>query len=180
MPNTSKSVLKPFIRVTILSTILALVLIYLGINYHWGVKPSSKPSNELVIPEKVKADIAVDKSDISKSNYSPEIIISKNENALLDSMNKEQITEHCANLLSREYKDQITLELATVNCVMSNYQETFQNLKSSDDKIYNDHQKQLLLKKQCIKDHNQKKEYSLIDRELLIGMCVSDRMNSTN
>lgn len=189
MPQSKKSPFTSLIRVTILSAILASLLIYLGINYHWGdyLKPTPKPSTVLLLPEKTD----VEKTDVDNSEtitqtsetknptYNPEIINTNNENPLLDSMNKEQITEHCTNLLSTEIKEPITLELATVNCVMSNYQETFQNSKTVDNDVKRVQHKRLSLKNQCAREYIQSPNHSLIHRELLIGICVSDRLNTT-
>jgi len=182
MPASKKSSFKPFIRVTILSAILALLIIFLGINYHWGdyLKPEPKPSTELSIPEKSYTNETVDKVTSKIVVYNPEIVDSKIDNALLDSMNKEQIAEHCINLLSKNISDEVTLELATVNCVMSNYQETFQNSQSSADELKSAQLKQLKLKRQCTSEYQQINQLSQIDRELLIGICVSDRMNLSN
>lgn len=181
MSQSKSSTFKPFIRVTILSAILALLLIYLGINYHWGdyLKSAPKPSTVLPIPEQTKIIETTDSNDSVVDSYNPEIIDSKG-NALLDSMNKEQITEHCTNLLRKEIKDQITLELATVNCVMSNYQETFQNTITSEDALNSKQKRELVLKRQCRQQLGQPNQYSQVHRELLIGICVSDQMNAAN
>ncbi len=184
MSKSNKSSFKPFVRVTILSAILAGLLIYLGINYHWG--------NYLNIPEKQPSVLALpnqgepDKNDdtstttqLSNVVYDPKIIEAEHSNSLLDSMNKEQITEHCINLLSEEISDSTMLELATVNCVMSNYQETFQNTKTEAE-LKAIQLKRLNLKQQCQRNFVQNTNQSLIHKDLLIGICVSDRLNDPN
>ena len=171
--------LKPFVRVTILSLILALLLIYLGINYHWGkyLKGDEGSTVTLSIPEKAEVD-----PDISNSSkvvtYSPELLQSNSANALLDSMNKEQMTEHCVNLSSKQIKDPLLLEIATVNCVVSNYQETFQNIKKAYAGSKHSPQKERQLRSKCRLQYITNNEYTVIEKELLIGICVSDNLST--
>ena len=90
-------------------------------------------------------------------------------------MNKEQITEHCINLLSQSIKDTLTLELATVNCVVSNFQETFQNINS--EPVKESINKKRVLQEQCRLEYNRSPQYSLLEKQLLIGICISDNLN---
>lgn len=181
MAQSKKSSLRPFVRVTLLSAILAALLIYLGINYHWGdyLKPTPETPVVLAIPEKDNENqlASLNSSLVNPpTQFSPQIVAPNNGNDLLDSMNKEQITEHCTNLLSNEIKEPLTLELATVNCVMSNYQETFQQEATIENTSKASQQNRLILKQQCTNNYAQDSNYSLIHRELLIGICVSDRL----
>lgn len=186
MSRSKISQFKPFLRVTILSMILAFLLIYLGINYHWGdfLKTTPATSSVLPIPEKIESTLTtfdVNQSDSSTEyNFNPEIIDTGKSNSILESMNKEQMAEHCTKLLSKQIIDPLTLELATVNCVMSNFEETYQNSNNLDDKATLVTQKNIELNKQCSADYNQGIKYSAIEKELLIGICVSDRLNSSN
>jgi len=184
MSQSKKSQVKPFVRVTILSIILAFLLIYLGLNYHWGdyLKTEPKPSNVLPIPEKTQSDTETQNglTETSENNFDPKILADKNNHSLLDSMNMDQIKGHCSNLLNKQISDPVTLELATVNCVMSNFQETFQNSEKLDDEIIITLPKEIELTKQCTRQFIQNKQYSLIEKELLIGICISDGMNTAN
>lgn len=172
---------KPFLRITVLSLILAFLLIFLGVKYHWGnqLKIKSDTLVELAIPSQQSSN---QKSDINSSEnnnqFNPEIIKDES-NTLLDSMNKEQIEKHCTNLLSKSFKDPLALELATANCIVSNYQETFQSVNQQNKT----HEIDLLNKKQaisrsCKQQFNQSPQYSNLEKQLLIGICVSDTLSS--
>ena len=123
--------IKPFFRVTLLSLILSFLLIYLGIKYHWieNFKADTNSKIELTIPEQSTTNT----SARNKNTFNPEILQGSTNRSVLESMNKEQIAEQCINLLSENIQDQLSLDLATVNCVMSNYQETIQNNKSDKE-----------------------------------------------
>jgi len=184
MSKSNKSSFKPFVRVTVLSAILASLLIYLGINYHWGnyLKPPPEQSSVLLLPDQNKTnsdDTNVIAAKFPKPDYDPKIIEVDSSNSLIDSMNKAQITEHCVDLLSGEISDESVLELATVNCVMSNFQETFQNTKT-EEVLKALKKKRLNFKKQCNREYRHNPNQPQIHTELLIGICVSDRINSSN
>lgn len=169
---------KPFIRITILSLILTLLLIFLGVKYHWGdhLQTDSDTSIVLSIPDnnhiKTKTTLI---STNNRNLFEPKIIKGNQNNSLLASMNKEQITEHCINLLSKEIKDSLSLELATVNCVVSNYQETFQN--SNTELAIGINNTKSLFQQQCTHLYNKSSQYSILEKKLLIGICTSDRLN---
>ncbi|MEH6455437.1 MAG: hypothetical protein V7749_03890 [Cocleimonas sp.] len=174
--------LKPFIRITLLSLMLASLLIYLGIQYHWGdkLKETPKTSIEISLPDN-KTVITDDVVVINNSNlFNPEIVINNSKDTLLSSMNKEQIAEQCLNLLSKELKEPLTLELATVNCVMSNHQETFQNSKEFNNQLKQEiNNKKQLFSQECKNRLNQTSQYSLLENQLLLGICISDRLNNS-
>ena len=173
---------KPFLRISILSIILTFLMIYLGVKYHWGdhFKKTSPISMELDIP--AQNDAANNNRVVSNNDansFDPKIVQGSSASSLIDSMNKEQINEYCINLLSKELKDTLSLELASVNCVLSNFQETFQN-----SNVQNNHNeveiqnKKSLFKQECDQELTQSKKYTAIEKQLLIGICVSDRLNS--
>ena len=176
--------LKPFIRITILSMILATLLILVGVKYHWGdyLKSNSDSSIKLAIPDEITTNVNIETTVIENSNnYDPEIVKNNTVNKQLSSMNKEQITEQCINLLSRDLKDPLILELATVNCVVSNHQPTFQNSqKLSNELEISLNKKKLLLRKQCNNQYIQNTQYSLLEKKLLVGICISDKLSSNN
>lgn len=174
------SSLKPFVRITILSTILACLLIYLGIKYHWGdhLKTDKPVVIELSIPKKSAQQENTLTTEVKTINTNEFNIIKDGETStLISSMNKEQIAEQCIKLLSRTISDKLALELATVNCVVSNYQETFQDNTITDEQAKIAKSKKTILRKQCQQQYLPQKTYSAIESQLLIGMCVSDRFN---
>ena len=100
------------------------------------------------------------------------------QRSLLDSMNKEQIAEQCLNLLRKEIKDPLILELATVNRVVNNHQETFQNAKELNDDIeLRINKKKQLFNQQCRNKYKQSSQYSILEKQILEGICVSDKLN---
>lgn len=173
---------KPFVRITILSIILTFLLIFLGVKYHWGDHFRAKPpvTIELNIPD--KRDSKKNNNEVVRidlNSFDPDIVQGSSSSSLIDSMNKEQITEHCINFFSKELKDPLTLELATVNCVVSNFQETFQNQNVQDKQFEVEAKtKNLLLKQECAREYIQNTKYTTIEKQLMIGVCVSDRSNS--
>jgi len=165
--------LKPFIRITILSLILAFLLIYLGIKYHWveNFKTGADSSLILDIPKK---DEFINDEIKSSDIYRPKIIKSDSKNNVIDSMNKEQIADECVNLLGKTITKPLDLELATVNCVMSNYQDDFQNNAKTDKALELETKRKIKLKLQCQSQYANTKKYSSLEKQLLIGICVSD------
>ncbi len=162
--------------------ILTSLLIYLGVKYHWGdhLKTVPDKSIELSIPDKKISNIQLENIVKNTSNpFDPEIEKNSTDNALLASMKKEQITEQCINLLSRDLTDSLTLELATVNCVVSNHQETFQNSQKMNNELAEEFKnKKLLFSQQCNEQYNKNSQYSQLEKQLLVGICVSDRLSN--
>ncbi len=167
--------LKPLFRTFLLSIVLALLIVYLGIKYHWSdyLKPR-KPSevSSLEIPPLSHHKMDANSLKLFEvDTFTPEIIPLSEGNDLISSMTKEQVKQHCNALLSRSIKTDEQLSLAVINCVVSNYQEPLQTI---NDESY-------LLKKEkfyqaCKKQFIHNKNYSIIERQLLIGICTSDKV----
>ena len=162
--------------------ILAGLLIFLGIKYHWGdhLTAENSTSVELTIPDAVEPDTdATTKIDSDSNNENYDIV--KNDNSastLISSMNKEQIAEQCIKLLSQTISDDLALELATVNCVVSNYQETFENNTISAEQAEQISKRTANLNEQCQLRLNQQNNFhTTIEYQLLTGICVSDLLN---
>lgn len=173
------SSLKPFLRITLLSTILAGLLIYLGIKYHWGdhLKQSKPDVVELAIPESIGKDEITKATIVEPETFDLGIVKnSDTSSTLLTSMNKEQMAEQCIKILSRTIKDELALELATANCVVSNYQETFQDNKITDEQAKQIEKRKIVFQNQCKQQYSQKNAFNPIESQLLIGICVSDRL----
>ena len=168
---------KPLFRTLVLSLILAFLLVYLGIKYHWTDYFSSEQAikSELKIPHIIDDSVTVEVNELisDEQEFTPEIINRDKTTTIIESMNKEQIAELCTNLLSRNINDDLSLELAVVNCVVSNYQETYQNVPDNE-KIIN--QKNLLSNK-CGFEIDQLENYSMLEKQLLLGICVSDNLS---
>lgn len=171
-------ILKPFIRTVILSTILAALIIYLGIKYHWSdylkANKSNNNTSTLVIPPKEKIfqnQTGKIQSTVEQEVFTPEILPLDNADNLISSMNKEQVTQHCKNLLSKSKIDGDQLSLAIVNCTVSNYQESHQTINDSSNSL-----KRESIYKNCQKKFVQNRQYTNIEKQLLVGICTSDRL----
>lgn len=186
----SMSELKPFIRVSILSCLLALALIALGIKYHWGdylkEKPQASAELKLPIPSdsdndaNTKGSALADQTEVIEGGFSPEIVESTQNESVLDSMTKEQINAACLDLLGNQISDPLMLELASVNCVMSNYEETYQETPERTQSTQQALKNKALIKQQCQSQVDSYSHSSPIHRELLIGICVSDKVNTAS
>jgi len=161
--------------------ILALLIIYLGIKYHWSdyLKPNkSKNISTLEIPA-ISNNIT---SKINKTNFNnhnlieaeifkPEIIHLSQNNDLISSMNKDQVELHCKTLLRKSITNNEQLNLAVINCIVSNYQESLQTI---NDTSYL--KKKEKLRQTCQKQFVDTRNYSNIEKQLIIGICTSDRL----
>ncbi len=170
--------LKPIFRTIVLSMILALLIIYLGIKYHWidylKVDKSNNISS-LEIPPKTdnKNNIpTVNNLTLAPSDeYIPQILSVKKQDNLISSMNKIQVAQNCQSLLSKSIQNSDQLNLAVVNCIVSNYQETHQAFHDSSYL-----QKKEQLREVCQKQLDRNFGYTNIEKQLLIGICTSDRL----
>ena len=154
---------------------------YLGIKYHWGDHFNKKAPiySELEIPQldKSKYDaIEVNHMDKADEVYVPEIVVDDKSVSFVESMNKEQVIVLCKDIFSKTIKGEIQLELAVTNCVVSNYQDSYQNVLTADGAIKRKKLRQIATKK-CSSELNHIKTYSVIEKQLLIGICVSDELS---
>ena len=128
---------KPVFRTAILSLILSLLLVYLGIKYHWGdyINVKSPRYSELQITQldESKSD-AFDANhiDTEDEEYVPEIVVGDKNHSFVESLNKEQIVDLCKNLHRKTIKDELQMDLAVTNCVVSNYQDSYQNVLTGE------------------------------------------------
>jgi len=198
---------KPFIRTIILAGILFFLLVYLGMQYHWGEtlkKSTSKPPQkqlELSIPkaedlveepqdltvpiidvEPLEAEDALSEEENQNDElFEPEIIKNGPTIALIDSMTKDQIAIQCQQLYNQSFNmaDDPSVDLLIGNCVVSNFQEPFEESIKTPQII----QKEQQIKQRAISncryqilqpDNN---GLSGIEKQLLIGICVSNQIN---
>lgn len=190
--------LKPLLRTIILASILFFLLVYLGIKYHWGDAIKKIISNqqtqiELKIPKveepKVNPTIINHKVDEVGEGaglpeniniFQPEIIKNTPATSVVDAMTKDQIALQCQQLYYQVLgmDEDINAELLIGNCVVSNYQEPFENSIKTPQIIQNEQH----LKVKAINTCRQKllrpenESFSGIEIQLLIGVCVSNQM----
>ena len=164
---------KPVARTIVLSTILAFLLMFLGIKYHWGdyLRITQSVSNELLIPDKTENTIIdqVNLISVSQNKFTAEIVKGDRSFHLIEVMNKEQVTVQCMRLLSKTIVDNLLLDLAVANCVVSNYQEIIQDVAQRNSNYSR-------FIKKCNLEFNQQAEYSTLEKQLLVGICVSDNL----
>lgn len=171
--------LKPIFRTIVLSIILASLVIYLGIKYHWSdylkdykssnisslkIPPQTKPINQNTIDVNIKSD--------QEKTFTPDIVQVNQQGNLISSMNKNQVTHHCKSLLGKIIQNTDQLSLAMVNCIVSNYQETLQTINDSSYL-----QNKQIIHKRCQSQFTHDKRYSSIEKQLLVGICTSDRLS---
>ena len=173
--------LKPIFRTILLSVILTLLIIYLGIKYHWSDYLKADKANNispLIIPPISNDNL--NNPQLSHINsletevFKPEIIPLNDplsdKGDMITSMTKDQVELHCKSLLNRSIKNNDQLSLAVVNCIVSNYQEPLQSVYETS----------YLRKKKRLRIACQKQfihaKYSKIEKQLLIGMCISDKI----
>jgi hypothetical protein len=172
--------IKPFLRIIILSLLLFFLLVYLGIKYHWGdhFRNDQVTQSELQLPLAQNAAssnpmVSLPIADNSEA-FIPEIIKGHQSSSLIVSMNKEQIEEQCTNLLSKTNDGNSSLELAVANCVISNFQETYENSSARKSSVGSE--KNLTeVTDICTQKISQLASYSSLEKQLLIGICVSDQ-----
>ena len=197
---------KPFLRTIILASILFFLLVYLGMQYHWGEtlkKSTSKPPQEqlelsipkaedlveepqdLTVPiidvEPLESEDTLSEEDQNNDLFQPEIIKNGPTIALIDSMTKDQIAIQCQQLYNQSFNmaDDPSVDLLIGNCVVSNFQEPFEESIKTPQII----QKEQRIKQRAISncryqilqpDNN---GLSGIEKQLLIGICVSNQIN---
>ena len=170
--------LKPIFRTVLLSMILALLIIYLGIKYHWSdyLKPK-KPNNVSSLEIPPMSNISPNYTNFNVNNstkaetFIPKIIPLNHSNDLISSMNKDQVGIHCQSLLRKSITNNEQLNLAVINCIVSNYQEPLQTI---NDTSYV--RKKEKFRHACQKQFVSNSSFSKIEKQLLIGICTSDRL----
>jgi len=171
--------LKPFIRTIILAAILFFLLVYLGMRYHWIETFQNKTNEiELNIPtqSKVIGEFNNVKVEGSPKDFQPSLIQGQEQeaNAQLAEMTKEQIAERCQQLFRKTAMDKGLIDLAVGDCVVSIFRE-----KTLINSTQN---RQIQLKRQnatqqCQRTINKTQFSNEIERQLLLGICVSDKLN---
>lgn len=158
--------------------ILASLIIYLGIKYHWSdylkADKSSNISSLEIPPISTNSNNKPDfnnKNLLEPETFTPEIIPLAEDNDLISSMNKDQVELHCKSLLSKSIKNSDQLNLAIVNCIVSNYQESLQTI---NDMSYI--QKKEKFGQACQQQFVSNNNYSNLEKQLLVGICISDRL----
>ncbi|MEE9326063.1 MAG: hypothetical protein V3U71_02130 [Cocleimonas sp.] len=177
---------KPVVFTILFAILLFIVLVLLGVKYHWtgfsfksdsGVKTLSIPE------EKLKSTINMPENSlkpvVEADVFTPEILNGNSKvNSLVESMTKQQIKNSCQELMRKVMVNDPTVDLAIINCVVSNFQEVFENNnnqeKSNEEQILELSKQEIDIKEQCIQENMYLEDFSLLQKQLLTGICISD------
>lgn len=166
--------------------------------YHWGTALKNnqlEPTVELDIPKVEKPDLTptnvvvptievdpVIEPTETIDKYQPAIIKNGPAVSLIDAMTKDQIALECQKLYSESFgmADDLNAEILVGNCVVSNYQEPFEesNIKTAQLLQQEQYKKKRIInlcRQQILQPRNN--EFSGLEKQLLIGICVSSKIN---
>ena len=189
--------LTPLIKTIIISSVLFFVLVYLGMKYHWVGFYQDDGKIPLILPNTNKTlgtNINHKNNQVNplfvtgeRKSFQPQIIqITTQKNPAeipqIVDMTKAQVTQNCANLLSKKINDSEILQLAIGNCVISNYRESLiakrpTNQAGSEVKSTKNRQAQIQKNnrvKACNQRINSKNISDSIEKQLLLGICLSE------
>lgn len=182
--------LKPFFKTIIFASFSFLLIVILGMKYHWVslVFDENTKSEELISNEQLSNLVASKKPSIdtlmlsqahAASNeqpviFEPIIIDQKIEFPALKNMTKTQLTEKCRQLFFKLYNHSNQDKIFIGNCVISNFHEVFQETPVEhliDAK--NIETQRIKADEFCRAQQNNKQNLLWIEKELLIGICIS-------
>jgi len=171
--------LKPIIKTLIISTVLFFILVYLGMKYHWVVYLQNKPTNvELAIPEQpfVISKFESIKIEDDLEKIQPSLIQEHGTSALLVNMDKGQIKKSCQQLFRKMAMNNDQIEIAVGDCVVSNFKTSDNNpLQSTQNRQIQTQRRNA--EQQCQQMIAKTYYNSDIEKQLLIGICISSKLN---
>jgi len=126
-------------------------------------------------------DNEADQTNPDGELYQPEIIDNGPTIALIDSMTKDQIALQCQHLYNTSFDmaNDPTVDLLIGNCVVSNYQEPFEETPKTPQMLQQEQRVKQRAISNCQYQILQPDNSSLsnIEKQLLIGICVSNQIN---
>ena len=177
------SIIKPVVKTSLLAALFFLVIVSLGIKYHWveKIRPSEQ-QKEIPIPIVVEENQSVQNGGgaepVKENEFEPEVITDVDYADVLAKMDKTQIQEACTELYTQTEQDPILKELAIGDCVVSNFSDS-ENEQISRSK--NNRQIQTLRKNATLSCWKELQlggsDYSQLEQQLLIGVCVANRLS---
>ncbi len=174
--------LKPFIKTLLISALLFFALVFLGMKYHWiGFFQTKNDKNiELAIPEVAPPpDVANNgvEEEIVEGEFQPEIIVTQESGTLVENMTKEQVEKSCQQLYQAE-SDMTLLELAIGDCVLSNFNDPYQEVNFEGNASSTNNRQKLIQKRNILNKCQQKIDQMAynneVERQLLMGVCASN------
>jgi hypothetical protein len=169
--------IKPIFKTLLLSGLIFILLVALGMKYHWVAFFQSPESEvELSLPQRSIPLITKEKDMVSKLPFQLEIIHSTKQ-PITANMSKQQILEGCLQLYNKlGVSNEAMIDVITGVCVVSNYQETIQNTVTQQRSSGQIQQKQLI-EKSCYQQVEHETQLTPLEKQLLWGVCVSDGLN---
>ena len=180
--------IKPLIKTVLVSSLVFLVIVILGSKYHWAEIIKFKHNEEvnLTFPSEQEEQKStshqintkqIEKLEEIEEKFEPRLMSNVNYSSSVSLMSKEQVSQKCQQLFSDSGMDELLLDLAIGDCVVSNYNETIQEEAESN----NNRQSQTVKKNAeriCTQKLKQKNDsHTVLEQQLLIGICVSDQLN---
>ena len=171
--------MKHLLRTILLSILLFLILIFLGLKYHW-VSYLHTEKVEL----KKTLELPENEQSFSQSNviqveevelFEPEIVEITKDSVPLENMTKAQVIDACGSLYDKTSGDGTLKEIFVGNCVVSNYQESYQEInieQKQDDALHQKKREQA--RRKCLQQQPQTGQFDSLDSLLLIGICISN------
>ena len=129
------------------------------------------------------SDDDMDQSNPDDEAYQPEIIKNGPAIALIDSMTKDQVALQCQHLYNSSFDmaNDPNIELLIGNCVVSNFQEPFEEIPKTPQML----QQEQRIKQRAISNcqyqilQPDNSYLSNIEKQLLVGICVSNQINQS-
>ena len=166
--------MKNVLRTILLSILLFLILVFLGIKYHWVNLLRDRESHQnitLEIPENINKQVPNNQAVEEKQEFEAEIMSGVQNDSQLARMTKVQIIQLCQNLADKLKSDALQKELFVGDCVVSNYKETIQD--SETIQVVPEDIKQLCIQQSQSSGTN----LPSLELKLLQGICISNEVN---
>ena len=169
---------KPIFKTLLLSVFCFVLLVALGMKYHWvDLLDSSKSDIELILPQSSPALETRARKVVSEPSFPLEIIHSTKQ-PITANMSKQQILEGCLQLYNKiGLTNDTMIDVIVGDCVVSNYQETIQDTsvrKKSPEQV----QQRRTIEHHCYQQVNNDARFTAIEKQLLWGVCVSDSLSA--
>ena len=173
--------MKQIILFSLISSLLFLMLVYLGMHYHWVDVLNSNDNDQTILPippiqpSANKLNSSSDEEGVGQTlpHFKPVIIPADQNKSLLATLTKGQISQHCLSIFNKLHNTRDTQELFIADCVLSNYKEPIQTYQEDQTSAQNQLDQSIRKKCQMSSGSNTDK-LSFVEKELLVGMCLSN------
>lgn len=166
--------MKNLLRTILLSILLFLILVFLGVKYHWVNLLNNKANHQnltLKIPENTNTPISNIQTPQEKQEFKAQLMQGVHNDSQVAKMTKVQIIQQCEYLANQIKSDDLQKELFIGDCVVSNYNETIQDADTI--KVVPQDVKQLCFQQSKSSGYN----LQPLEFELLQGICIANEIN---